>query len=70
MIENVVHSVGGIAMFGIFSICLFFAFFIGMAIWASRLKKNYLNSMSDLPLDGESAPNCKAPNQSKEALYE
>jgi cytochrome c oxidase cbb3-type subunit IV len=51
MIENVVRSVGGVAMFGIFSICLFFAFFIGMAIWASRLKKNYLNSMEVLPLE-------------------
>ena len=51
MIENVVHSVGGIAMFGVFSICLFFAFFIGMAIWAGRLKKNYLNSMQGLPLE-------------------
>jgi hypothetical protein len=51
MIENVVRSVGGIAMFGIFSICLFFAFFIGMAIWASRLRKNYLNSMEGLPFE-------------------
>lgn len=50
MIENVVHGVGGIAMFGIISICLFFAFFTGMAIWASRLKKNYLSSMESLPL--------------------
>ena len=51
MIENAVHSVGGIAIFGIFSICLFFAFFIGMTLWASRLKKNYLKSMEGLPLD-------------------
>jgi hypothetical protein len=51
MIENAVHSVGGIAIFGIFSICLFFAFFIGMTLWASRLKKNYLKSMEGLPLE-------------------
>jgi hypothetical protein len=58
MIENVVRSVGGIAMFGIVSISLFFGFFIGMAIWASRLKKNYLNSMEGLPLeDGTPAKN-------------
>jgi hypothetical protein len=58
MIENVVRSVGGIAMFGIFSICLFFAFFIGMTLWASRLKKNYLNSMEGLPLeDGTTSKN-------------
>lgn len=61
MIENVVRSVGGIAMFGIFSICLFFAFFIGMAIWASRLKKNYLNSMKCLPLEDGSPSNLTEP---------
>jgi hypothetical protein len=57
MIENVVRSVGGVAMFGMISICLFFAFFTGMAIWASRLKKSYLNSMESLPLeDGSNSP--------------
>lgn len=42
----------GIEVFGIISVCLFFAFFTGMLLWASRLKKNYLNSMQQLPLDG------------------
>ena len=34
-------------MYGVISICLFFAVFIGVLVWALRLKKPYLNSMSD-----------------------
>jgi hypothetical protein len=57
MIENVLHDLGGVGIFGIVSICLFFTFFSGMLLWAARLKKPYLNSMRNLPLDGgESAP--------------
>jgi cytochrome c oxidase cbb3-type subunit 4 len=57
MIENVMHHIGGVGMFGIISVLLFFAFFAGMVVWAASLKKPYLNSMRDLPLDQESAPN-------------
>lgn len=51
MIENVMHQMGGIGIFGLISICLFFAFFTGMLLWAAFLKKPYLNSMCALPLD-------------------
>jgi hypothetical protein len=54
MIENVMHNIGGVGFFGIASVCLFFAFFAGMLLWTSRLKKAYLKSMEGLPLDGES----------------
>ena len=56
MLENVMNKMGGIAAFGIISICIFFAFFAGMLIWAARLKKPYLNSMRGLPFEGESTP--------------
>jgi cytochrome c oxidase cbb3-type subunit IV len=52
MIEHVLHQLNGIEIFGIISVCLFFAFFSGMLLWASRLKKTYLTSMQNLPLDG------------------
>jgi hypothetical protein len=51
MIENVMHQMGGIGIFGIISITLFFAFFTGMLFWTAFLKKPYLNSMRALPLD-------------------
>ena len=53
MIENVLHKIGGVGIFGIISICLFFAFFTGMLIWAAYLRRPYLQSMRELPLEGE-----------------
>jgi hypothetical protein len=53
MIENVMRHLGGVGMYGIISICIFVAFFLCMLLWAFRLKRSYLNSMSELPLDGE-----------------
>lgn len=53
MIENVMDKMGGVAVFGVISISIFFVFFTGMLFWAVRLKKAYLKSMCELPLDGE-----------------
>ena len=50
------NKMGGVGVFGLISVCLFFAFFLGMLVWTLRLKKPYLNSMRDLPLEGEPAP--------------
>ena len=56
MIYNIGHSIlqaaGSINGYGLFSFILFFGFFIGVLIWAFALKKNHLNHMRDLPLDG------------------
>jgi hypothetical protein len=46
-----IESMGGIATFGVISICLFVAVFAASLIWASRLKKPFLKSMEVLPLD-------------------
>jgi hypothetical protein len=56
MIENVTHSIGGVSMYGVISICLFVAVFIGVLVWALCLKQPYLKSMRELPLEGEPAP--------------
>ena len=55
MIENVMHSIGGMSMYGVISICLFVAVFVGVLVWTLCLKQPYLKSMRELPLDGESA---------------
>jgi hypothetical protein len=55
MIENVVHSIGGVSVFGIISICLFVLVFIGVLVWTIRLKKPYLKTMRELPLEAEPA---------------
>ena len=63
MFKNVVSEISGIDVYGIVSICLFFAVFIGAMVWAMRLKKPFLKNMSGLPLDdGSSAPETKGPS--------
>jgi hypothetical protein len=57
MIKNVIETLGGIDVYGIISVCFFFAFFTGMLCWAFRLNKGYLNSMRELPLDDGSVRN-------------
>src|SRR5664279_6451239 len=54
-IENVTHSIGGMSLYGVISICLFVAVFVGVLVWTIRLKKSYVNSMRELPLEGDPA---------------
>jgi hypothetical protein len=54
MIENVMHSIGGMSMYGVISICLFVAVFVGVLVWTISLRQPYLKAMRELPLDGES----------------
>jgi hypothetical protein len=54
MIKNVVSDIGGVGVYGIISITLFFTVFTGMLIWAFRMKSPFLKDMSAKPLqDGE-----------------
>jgi hypothetical protein len=51
MIQKLVTEIGGIANFGMISICLFLLVFMGALVWAAVQKKAFLNSMSALPLE-------------------
>jgi hypothetical protein len=55
MIENVMSRIGGVGIYGVISICLFFAVFVGVLVWTLCLKKPYLNAMRELPLEVPSA---------------
>jgi cytochrome c oxidase cbb3-type subunit IV len=60
MFKNVVSEIGGVGVYGVVSICLFFAVFIGVIAWAMLLKKPFLKTMSDLPLqDGSTTSETK-----------
>ena len=60
MVKNVLSDIGGIGIYGVVSICLFFAVFVGAFIWSMLLKKSDLDSRSVLPLeDGTIAPTKK-----------
>jgi hypothetical protein len=56
MIENVMNKMGGVGMYGIISICLFFSVFVGVLWWTIRLKQPYLDAMRELPLEGAAPP--------------
>jgi len=56
MIQNVLTSIGGVGVYGIISICLFFAVFVGVLVWTLGLKKPYLDTMRELPLEDPAVP--------------
>jgi hypothetical protein len=53
MIQNVLTHIGGIGGYGVVSLCLFIALFLGVVIWMLRLKQSYLDSMRTLPLEDD-----------------
>jgi hypothetical protein len=60
MIQNVLSGIGGVGIYGVISISLFFAVFVCVLLWTISLKKPYLNAMRELPLDGSAAPDSHA----------
>jgi len=63
MIQNVIRDMGGIAAFGVISICLFFAVFTVAAIYAFVQRKAFCDRMCALPLD-DGSRECSADLQS------
>jgi hypothetical protein len=56
MIKNVLSDIGGIGIYGVISICLFFAVFTGALLLSVRMKKSMAEKLGALPLhDGEPA---------------
>ena len=55
MIQNVIRDMGGIAVFGIISVCLFFAVFTGALVFALLQRKSFCEHMRTLPLDDGSS---------------
>lgn len=51
MIKNVLTDIGGIGLYGVISVCLFFPVFGGAMLWTCMMRKPYLNSMSNMPLE-------------------
>jgi hypothetical protein len=63
MIQNVIRDTGGIAAFGIISICLFFAVFTGAAIYAFAQRKSFCDHMRTLPLEDGSRETKGVPHE-------
>lgn len=65
MIKNVVSHIRGVELYGVISILLFFTVFICLMVWAFRLKKSYLSSMQDLPLNDEPSHETQVENSAR-----
>jgi len=53
MIQNVLHTLGGIEHYGTLTLCLFSFIFLAVFVWACLLRKGHLDRMSQLPLETE-----------------
>ncbi len=51
MIQNVLREIGGIGLYGVISVCLFFLVFSVAFVRACFLRKAFVDTMSLLPLD-------------------
>ena len=59
MIKNVLQEIGGVGLYGVISICLFFSVFASALIWACLQRKSLLREMSALPLEDENPSTMK-----------
>ena len=54
MIRNVLSDIGGVGLYGVVSVCLFFLVFTGALIWTLLQRPSLMRAMGALPLsDGE-----------------
>lgn len=57
MIKHALMEIGGVGLYGVVSILLFFTVFTAAVVWAFCLRRPFLNAMGSVPLaDGESTP--------------
>lgn len=51
MIQNVLRHLGGVDVYGVLSLCLFFSIFSVSILWALTRRKAHLDEMARLPLE-------------------
>ncbi len=55
MIKHFVQDLGGVGLYGMISLCLFFTVFSGAFVWAFLHKRSFCQTMSALPLQDETS---------------
>lgn len=53
MYRDVISRMEGIDILPLLGLFIFIALFIGMLIWVFRLSKNYIKTVSNMPLDDD-----------------
>ncbi|MBI3880537.1 MAG: CcoQ/FixQ family Cbb3-type cytochrome c oxidase assembly chaperone [Verrucomicrobia bacterium] len=51
MIKNVLSDIGGVGIYGVISICLFFTVFSGAILVSLMMSRRTARTLSELPLD-------------------
>ncbi|CAH8291160.1 hypothetical protein EV196_107101 [Mariniflexile fucanivorans] len=52
-VKGYMDSIDGIEIFPIISLLIFFTFFVILFIWVFTAKKEYIKSVSNMPLDNQ-----------------
>ncbi|MDX6746388.1 CcoQ/FixQ family Cbb3-type cytochrome c oxidase assembly chaperone [Polaribacter sp. PL03] len=50
-VKNYMESITGIEIYPLISLLIFFTFFVALFIWVYTAKKEYIDTVSNLPLD-------------------
>ena len=56
-VKNYMDSISGIEIYPILSLLIFFGFFVVLFWWVLTAKKDYINSVSNLPFENENNQN-------------
>jgi hypothetical protein len=56
MIKNVIQEIGGLGIYALTSLLLFFSVFTGALIWTFLQRESLCEKMRALPLENESSP--------------
>ncbi|WP_242204304.1 CcoQ/FixQ family Cbb3-type cytochrome c oxidase assembly chaperone [Aestuariivivens insulae] len=52
-VKNHMDSITGVEIYPIISLLIFFIFFVVLTWWVVTAKKDYINSVSNMPLDNQ-----------------
>jgi cbb3-type cytochrome oxidase subunit 3 len=55
MYKDVLSRMEGVDLFPLIALIIFFTFFVLLIVWVVRLKRSYVDSMANMPLDEEEA---------------
>ena len=56
-VKNYMDSIDGIEIYPIISLLIFFTFFVVLFWWVFTAKKDYIKTVSNLPLDNQNQEN-------------
>jgi len=62
-VKGPLESIDGVGIYPLISLLIFFIFFVALFWWVITAKKEYINKVSNLPLEKEDEPDNSNPLQ-------